>query len=118
EAVRELLFKAIKDGHADVVDINLAVRPGDIIHIDVSDEGVGFDPAVTRHHKDQHQVGLGLFSIQERFALLGGHLHIQSAPGKGARFRLTLPPTSLPYLATNGAEVRYESGLRERLVYA
>ena len=118
EAVRELLFNAIKHAHTDRVDINLAVRPGDIIHIDVSDEGVGFDPAVTRHHKDQHQVGLGLFSIQERFALLGGHLHIQSAPGKGARFSLTLPPTSLPHVATDGAEIRYDSALREGLVYA
>jgi signal transduction histidine kinase len=36
---------------------------------------------------------LGLFSIQERFALLGGHLDIVSAPGKGSRFTLTLPRT-------------------------
>ena len=74
--------------------------------------------AVTLHHKNQQQVGLGLFSIQERLALLGGHLDIQSAPGKGARFSLTLPRSDLPRLATDGAEVRrHDAGWQERLVY-
>src|SRR5262245_17603874 len=106
EGVRELLFNAIKHARVDRVDVNLALGPGDTIHIQVSDEGIGFDPTGTLHHKDQHQVGLGLFSIQERLALLGGHLDIQSAPGKGARFSLTLPRTGLPRLATRGAEAR------------
>src|SRR5262249_6167435 len=71
EGVRELLFNAVKHAHVDRVDINLALGPGDTIHIQVSDEGIGFDPTGTLHHQDQHQVGLGLFSIQERLALLG-----------------------------------------------
>src|SRR5262249_36612883 len=106
EGVRELLFNAVKHAHVDQVDVNLTLGPGDTIHIQVSDEGIGFDPTGTLHHKDQHQVGLGLFSIQERLALLGGQLDIESAPGKGARFSLTLPPTGLPPLATGGAVAR------------
>ena len=118
EAVRELLFNAVKHAHVDRVDINLEVGPGDIIHIHVSDDGVGFDSAVTLDHKNQQQVGLGLFSIQERLALLGGHLDIQSAPGKGARFSLTLPRSNLPSLAPDGAGVRrHDPGWQERLVY-
>ena len=117
EAVRELLFNAVKHAHVDRVDVNLEVGRDDAIHIQVSDEGIGFDPAVTLHHKNQQQVGLGLFSIQERLALLGGHLDIQSAPGKGARFSLTLPRSDLPRLATDGAEVRrHDTGWQERLV--
>src|SRR5262245_64826624 len=116
EGVRELLFNAIKHARVDRVDVNLALGPGDTIHIQVSDEGIGFDPAGTLHHKDQHQVGLGLFSIQERLALLGGHLNIQSAPGKGARFSLNLPRTGVPRLGT-GAEIqRHDTGWQERLV--
>jgi CheY-like chemotaxis protein len=117
EAVRELLFNAVKHAHADRVDIKLAVGPGDTIHIQVSDDGVGFDPA-TLHDKDQPQAGLGLFSIQERLALLGSYLDIQSAPGKGSRFTLTLPRTGLPGVAADGAEApRYDTGWPERLVH-
>ena len=118
EAVRELLFNAVKHAHVDRVDINLEVGPGDVIHIQVSDDGVGFDSAVTLDHKNQQEVGLGLFSIQERLALLGGHLDIQSAPGKGARFSLTLPQSNLPRLVTGEAEVwRHDAGWQERQVY-
>src|SRR5262245_41412425 len=118
EGVRELLFNAVKHAHVDRVDVNLALGPDDSIYIQVSDRGVGFDPSATLYHKNQHQVGLGLFSIQERLTLLGGHLDIQSAPGKGARFSLNLPRTGLPYLATQGGEIpRYDIGLQERLVY-
>src|SRR5262249_11132353 len=118
EAVRELLFNAVKHAHVDRVDVNLALGPADTIHIQVSDEGVGFDPTANRQHKDRHQVGLGLFSIQERLALLGGYLDVQSAQGKGARFSLTLPRTGAPHLATDGAEARpRDPGLREHLAY-
>jgi CheY-like chemotaxis protein len=86
--------------------------------IQVSDEGVGFDPNVTPSHENQHEIGLGLFSIQERLVLLGGHLDIQSAPGQGARFRLTLPRMDVPGLATEVAEARpRNTGWQERLVY-
>src|SRR5262249_8191183 len=118
EGVRELLFNAVKHAHVDRVDVNLALGPGDTIHIQVSDEGIGFDPTGTLHQKDQHQVGLGLFSIQERLALLGGHLDIQSAPRKGARFTLTLPRAGLPRLATGGAVApHHDIDWQERLVH-
>src|SRR5262245_63773762 len=118
EGVRELLFNAVKHAHVDRVDVNLTLGPGDTIHIQVSDEGIGFDPTGTLHHKDQHQVGLGLFSIQERLALLGGHLDIESAPGKGARFILTVSRAGPHRLATDGAEARRDDRRwEEHIVY-
>jgi PAS domain S-box-containing protein len=118
EAVRELLFNAVKHAHVDRVDVNLAFGPGDAIYIQVSDEGVGFDPTATLHHENQRELGLGLFSIQERLALLGGHLDIQSAPGKGSRFALTLPRTGVRHSATDAAEARQrDTGWLERLAY-
>src|SRR5262245_51333676 len=117
EGVRELLFNAVKHAHVDRVDLNLLLGPDDSIHIQVSDQGVGFDPSATLYDRNQHQVGLGLFSIQERLTLLGGHLDIQSAPGKGARFSLNLPRAGLRYLATEGGEIpRYDIGRQERPV--
>jgi len=118
EVVRELLFNAIKHARVDRVDVKLAVGPGDTIHIQVSDEGIGFDPNATLHHEDQHQVGLGLFSIQERLALFGGHLEVHSAPGKGARFILTVPPAGPSRLATDGAEAQHpDTRWKEHIVY-
>src|SRR5215475_13161163 len=106
ESVRELLFNAVKHARVDEVDINLALGPGGTIVLRVTDYGVGFDPAAVLHH--ENQVGLGLFSIQERIAFLGGRLDIQSAPGKGAQFSLTIPRRDLrpsPVIASPISEV-------------
>jgi len=117
EAVRELLFNTVKHAHVDRVDVKLALEPGDTIHIQVSDNGAGFDPSATLHDRNHPQAGLGLFSIQERLALLGGHLDIQSAPGKGSRFSLTLARTGLPHLGTDSTETsRRDTDRQERLV--
>ena len=73
----------------------------------MSDDGVGFDPNATLDDKNQLRAGLGLFSIQERLvALLGGQLDIQSAPGKGSQFTLTLPRTGLPRLAADATKAQ------------
>jgi signal transduction histidine kinase/ABC-type uncharacterized transport system substrate-binding protein/ActR/RegA family two-component response regulator len=118
EGVRELVFNAVKHAQVDQVDVKLTAGPGDTIQIEVSDTGVGFDPATTLHHQDQHQVGLGLFSIQERLALLGGRLDVQSAPGKGARFILRVPRVVPSRPATDGAAARRHVARRKKhIVY-
>ncbi len=116
EAVRELLFNAVKHAHVDQVDVKLEVGRDNAIHIQVSDEGIGFDPAVTLHHKHHQQAGLGLFSIEERLALLGGRLDIHSAPGKGARFSLTLQQSDLPQAGRAEAR-RHDEGRQKRLEF-
>jgi PAS domain S-box-containing protein len=117
EAVRELLFNTVKHAGIDRVDVNLALGPGDTIQIQVSDEGVGFDPGASNLDQNRQQAGLGLFSIQERLALLGGRLDIQSAPGKGSRFAVTLPRTGVPRLADSTEAQRHDMARQERLVY-
>lgn len=118
EGVRELLFNAVKHARVDRVDVNLSVGPNDTIHIQVCDQGVGFDPAITLHYKNRTEVGLGLFSIQERLAMLGGHLNIDSAPGKGARFRLIVPRNGRSHPTAHNAKVRRPATpLHEQLVY-
>jgi PAS domain S-box-containing protein len=117
EAVRELLFNAVKHAGTDQVDVKLAIGAGDTIHIQVSDDGMGFDPVAGIDDKSQPQAGLGLFSIHERLALLGGSLDIQSAPGKGSRFTLILP-RSLPNTAADGTEAkRRDTAWQERFVF-
>ena len=114
ESVRELLFNAVKHAHADHVDIDLGLGTDDSVNLRITDNGVGFDPAAV--FQDQHDVGLGLFSIQERLTYLGGRLDIQSAPGKGAQFSLVVPRCDLTQPA-QGIAVPTDDVVRpERLV--
>jgi CheY-like chemotaxis protein len=55
---------------------------------------VGFDPAQPYEEGAQSK-GMGLFSIKERLSYLGGSLEIDSAPGRGSRFKLITPPISI-----------------------
>jgi signal transduction histidine kinase len=89
ESVRELIFNAVKHAHVDRVEVDLRLGADDELCITVADRGVGFDPA--RLADQSSQVGWGLFSIRERVTLLGGRFEVDSAPGQGARFRLTAP---------------------------
>ncbi|HEX8919267.1 MAG TPA: GAF domain-containing protein [Chloroflexota bacterium] len=60
------------------------------IRLEVEDDGKGFDPRTvsrpTRHG------GLGLYGMRERAALLNATLDIDSAPGKGTRVTVVIPP--------------------------
>ncbi|HKY31785.1 MAG TPA: PAS domain S-box protein [Candidatus Polarisedimenticolia bacterium] len=88
QAARELLLNVVK--HAGVRRARVAAGPcGDgKIHIAVEDDGAGFDPACL---SSDGIGGMGLAGIRERVESLGGSLRIDSAPGRGARFRLMLP---------------------------
>lgn len=72
--------------------MNLGVgRTNGSVTLDVSDDGVGFDPT------GSFPGHLGLRSMRERAESLGGTLQIESAPGEGTRIRVRISgeiPTS------------------------
>jgi two-component system chemotaxis sensor kinase CheA len=49
--------------------------------------GVSTSPIIT----DLSGRGLGLAIVKEKVEALGGHLRLETTPGKGSRFRITLP---------------------------
>jgi signal transduction histidine kinase len=55
--------------------------------LEVSDDGAGFDPGDSEVRSRR----LGLTSMEERAARLGGRLEIVSSPGSGAVVRLEVP---------------------------
>jgi CheY-like chemotaxis protein len=94
QATRELLFNVVK--HAGVNTVSVEIRQQeDQIQIAVADQGVGFNPASLRA-ANATTGGLGLFSLIERLAHLGGRMEIDSSPGKGTRITLFAPLSSLP----------------------
>jgi PAS domain S-box-containing protein len=79
KCARELLFNVVK--HASVKEARISVRRVNAeIHIMVEDRGKGFEHDMNAEARDSGD-GLGLFSIRERIADLGGKLEIRSVPG-------------------------------------
>lgn len=85
-ACRELLMNVVK--HAGVSEANVRLHERDSFAVlDVSDLGVGFDPASL----ESGDTGFGLFSIRERIPHLGGELTVTSSDGHGASICIRLP---------------------------
>lgn len=82
--VLELINNALKHSEASVLSIQLMSHDRQAV-ITVEDNGKGFDPEKTSGD------GIGLQNIRSRAELLGGALSVESRPGKGAVFMITLP---------------------------
>jgi len=87
--MQEAITNAVKHAKAKAVQVTLTREPGQILGV-VQDDGVGFHP-VQVVSKDDRERGLGLFGMQERAALVGGSVQIDSAPGRGTTVRVTVP---------------------------
>lgn len=82
--VQEALTNIAKYAKARSVRVVLGVRDGKAA-IEVSDDGVGFDPGHTK------TAGNGLLGMRYRVEAEGGVLRVRSATGEGTSLRATLP---------------------------
>jgi PAS domain S-box-containing protein len=87
--VRELLINIVKHAHAHKVKVSVRKLDSHIC-VTVEDDGVGFDPADVISMAAKRGE-FGFFSIRERLENLGGHLQIDSAPGRGCKVTMTAP---------------------------
>lgn len=87
QAVKELLTNVSKHAEAANVAVRL-VYGGETVEVSVSDDGRGFDPATVRRSETG---GFGLLNVRERLAYAGGHLTVESAPGRGTRSTVEMP---------------------------
>jgi signal transduction histidine kinase len=79
--VQEALHNATR--HAGASQVRIQVRQeAKQIHVVIVDDGSGFEP---------REKGMGILGMEERVRNLGGTLHIESAPGHGARLSFDLP---------------------------
>jgi signal transduction histidine kinase len=83
---QESLTNALR--HARASQVSLLLRDGGDgeLHLQVIDDGEGFDLAAPR--------GLGMIVMRERAQSAGGSLHIETAPGEGTCINLRLPCSS------------------------
>ena len=88
EALGRILREALRNielhACARRVDIDMREQDG-VVHLDISDDGVGFDPArpAAGH--------FGLVGMKERAAAINATLDIVSAPGEGAHLSFRAP---------------------------
>jgi PAS domain S-box-containing protein len=86
---QEALNNIWKHAQATHVSVLLERRDGHIVLI-VEDDGVGFNPKKKRK-PDENDRGIGLIGMQERAALIGGALEIESAPKEGTTVFARVP---------------------------
>lgn len=85
---QEALNNIAKHAQAGHVEIILERRT-DQVSLIVEDDGVGFDASQV----DGERRGFGLLGMQERAALVGATLHIESTPGEGTTIFVRMPVT-------------------------
>ncbi|HMV66287.1 MAG TPA: ATP-binding protein [Myxococcota bacterium] len=85
---QEAMTNVYKHGGATQMDVSVIIDDFGV-HLRVEDDGRGFDPRSPRGTTSGS--GLGLLSMRERAALLGGEVNIESAPGSGTTVLADLP---------------------------
>jgi PAS domain S-box-containing protein len=86
---QEALTNVMRHAQALQVSVELRLRDG-ILHLQVTDDGTGFDPDATRRYALKGK-SIGLLSMAERATLTGGQCDIIAAPGSGTSVRATFP---------------------------
>ena len=84
-AVREATVNAAKHSQADLVSIYIEVEPNAITAF-VRDKGVGFDPTLVG--SDRRGIAM---SIRDRIGRADGRAVLDSAPGAGTEWELSVP---------------------------
>ncbi|MCC6154990.1 MAG: PAS domain S-box protein [Candidatus Hydrogenedentes bacterium] len=103
QAVTILLSNSVKFcSPGDIITVSTERRAGGIIAIAVSDTGIGIDPAIQRRVFDKFYqadsslsrryegAGIGLAIAKTISEAHGGHIDLQSEPGKGSTFTIIL----------------------------
>jgi signal transduction histidine kinase len=84
--LQEALTNVARHARAHGVGVVLTHKDA-MLELVIRDDGVGFDPAAVLNEA----TGLGLHGMQERVALLGGTVQIESRPGHGTIIRVRIP---------------------------
>ncbi len=100
QVVVNLLTNALRYGRGKPVDISLHLLPGSV-RMDVRDQGMGIPEAAQQRIFEQFErvtgndgtggLGLGLYITRQLVEAHGGLISVQSVPGEGSVFQVTLP---------------------------
>ncbi|MBA2682932.1 MAG: ATP-binding protein, partial [Gemmatimonadaceae bacterium] len=83
---QEAVGNAVRHAHPRVVRVRIARESGSAT-LEIADDGEGFDVG----EAGARRPGMGLFTMQERVALVGGRFSIRSASGAGTTVLASVP---------------------------
>jgi PAS domain S-box-containing protein len=118
QIILNLLSNAVKfTERGEVVlqaEIEIDADPGPLLHLAVTDSGIGIAPERQAHIFDAFAqedasttrryggTGLGLTICSRLVELMGGRIHLESTPGQGSVFHVRLPvPIEIPVGASD-----------------
>lgn len=81
--ILEALTNTVKYAEARSAVVTVSEEDTGQLHVTVTDDGVGFDPASA--------TGSGLANIADRVDALDGHVDVRSGPGRGTTIELRVP---------------------------
>jgi len=94
--VRTVLYRVAQEALANVArhskasQVEVCIRcSGDIIHMEIKDNGQGFEVDATGRTKKNSR--LGLLGMKERVEMIGGSFHVESTPGHHTTVRMEIP---------------------------
>jgi two-component system, OmpR family, bacitracin resistance sensor histidine kinase BceS len=102
--IRQLLTNAVKYSERSDIQIRSGQRNGQTV-LEVADTGRGIDsrdlPRIfekgftsAAHHQDNAATGMGLYLARKAADSLKIKIDVESAPGKGSKFKLTFPKSN------------------------
>ena len=99
QAVGHLLRNAVDASSGTPVNVNVTVSPDErFVAIAISDDGVGMDADFIRNRLFQPFAsskpggfGIGAFEARSLIVAMGGRIAVESQPGRGTTFTITLP---------------------------
>lgn len=108
QVIVNLLTNALRYGCGQPVEVSVE-RTGDMVRIDVRDQGKGIAPSDLERIFEPYErgarngepkgLGLGLYISRQLAISHGGELRVTSNPGEGSVFSLILPCTDVPVCA-------------------
>lgn len=117
--IEEAVGNARKHAQAGMVSVSVN-RQDDVVLVNISDNGVGFDTTEAEKKSMERGGHLGMINLRERAEMLGGTLRMESVRGKGTSITVVIPIKDAKFLGNNdghdsGQFVRHASGNTSKL---
>jgi signal transduction histidine kinase len=88
--IEEAVGNARKHAQASMITVNV-YKQEDVILVNISDNGVGFDTTEAEQKAMERGGHLGMINLRERAEMVGGSLRMESASGKGTSITVVVP---------------------------